>query len=260
MNRLTGKHILITGASRGLGRQLAIDFAGEGAAAISITARRAEDLAQVRDQILAVSPTTRVVTIAANLANQDDIERIVAATLSEFGGRLDVLVNNASVLGPTPMPFLLDYPLEDFREVVNINLIAPFLLIKKALPAMIESGGSIINVTSDAGQTGYPGWGAYGISKFGIEGMSETWAGELEEWDVRVNWVDPGDMNTRMPRDAEPDEDPTQWANPADVTEVFIYLASDESQGVTGQRLQAQEENWGLEEVEESDADPIEQT
>jgi NAD(P)-dependent dehydrogenase (short-subunit alcohol dehydrogenase family) len=158
------------------------------------------------------------------------------------------------------MPFLLDYPLEDFREVVNINLIAPFLLIKKALPAMIESGGSIINVTSDAGQTGYPWWGAYGISKFGIEGMSETWAGELEEWDVRVNWVDPGDMNTRMHRDAEPDEDPSQWANPADVTEVFIYLASDESIEVTGQRLQAQEDNWGLEEAEESDADPIEQT
>jgi len=155
---------------------------------------------------------------------------------------------------------LLDYPLEDFREVVNINLIAPFLLIKKALPAMIESGGSIINVTSDAGQTGYPGWGAYGISKFGIEGMSETWAGELEEWDVRVNWVDPGDMNTRMHRDAEPDEDPSQWANPAEVTEVFIYLASDESKGVSGQRFQAQEDNWGLEEAAESDADPVEQT
>src|SRR3954462_3557707 len=90
MNRLTGKHILITGASRGLGRQLAIDFAGEGAAAIAITARRSEDLAKVRDQILTISPNTRVATIAANLANQDDIERIVAATLSEFGGRLDV--------------------------------------------------------------------------------------------------------------------------------------------------------------------------
>jgi NAD(P)-dependent dehydrogenase (short-subunit alcohol dehydrogenase family) len=252
MNRLKGKHILITGASRGLGRQLAIDFAKEGAAAISITARRAEDLLKVRDEILKVAPKTSVAVIAGNLSSQDDIERVVAATLVEFGGQLDVLVNNASALGPTPMPYLLDYPLEDFREVVNINLIAPFLLIKKALPAMIESGGSIINVTSDAGQTGYPGWGAYGISKFGIEGMSETWAAELEEWDVRVNWVDPGDMNTRMHREAEPDEDPTQWANPADVTDVFIYLASDESKGVTGKRFQAQEENWGLEEEAEA--------
>jgi NAD(P)-dependent dehydrogenase (short-subunit alcohol dehydrogenase family) len=259
MNRLMGKHILITGASRGLGRQLAIDFAGEGATAISITARRTEDLAEVRDRILEASPATRVALIAANLATQDDIERIVAATLSEFSGRLDVLVNNASVLGPTPMPFLLDYPLEDFRDVININLIAPFLLIKKALPAMIEAGGSIINVTSDAGHIGYPGWGAYGISKFGIEGMSETWAAELDESDVRVNWVDPGDMNTQMHRDAEPDENPSQWADPEEVTEVFIYLASDESKGVTGKRFQAQEENWGLKELEASDCNHKEQ-
>jgi NAD(P)-dependent dehydrogenase (short-subunit alcohol dehydrogenase family) len=250
MNRLNGKHILITGASRGLGRQLALDFAAEGAAAIAITARRDQDLAEVRDRIREQSPKTRVVTIAANLTNHDDIERIVATTLSEFGGRLDVLVNNASLLGPTPMPFLLDYPLEDFRDVINVNLVAPFLLIKKALPAMVESGGSIINVTSDAGRTGYPGWGAYGISKFGIEGMSETWAGELEESDVRVNWVDPGDMNTKMHRDAEPEEDPSQWADPKEVTEVFIYLASDESKGVSGRRFQAQEEDWGLEEEE----------
>lgn len=253
MNRLKGKHILITGASRGLGRQLAIDFAAEGAAAISITSRRAQDLMEVRERIQEVAPDTRVVMIAADLREHDDIERLVATTLSEFNGRLDVLVNNASVLGPTPMPFLLDYPLEDFRDVLNVNLIAPFLLIKKTLPAMVESGGSIINVTSDAGRTGYPGWGAYGISKFGIEGMSETWAAELEESDVRVNWVDPGDMNTKMHRDAEPDEDPSQWADPKDVTEVFIYLASDESKGVSGKRFQAQEENWGLDEAESAE-------
>src|SRR5215204_337065 len=137
MNRLQGKHILITGASRGLGRQLAIDFAGEGVSALSITSRRTEDLLEVRDRILEVAPTTRVVMVAANLANHDEIERIVATTLSEFGGRLDVLVNNASVIGPTPMPYLLDYPLEDFRDVLNVNLVAPFLLIKKALPAMV---------------------------------------------------------------------------------------------------------------------------
>lgn len=141
------------------------------------------------------------------------------------------------------MPFLLDYPLEDFRNVINTNLIAPFLLIKKVLPAMIERGGSIINVTSDAGITGYPGWGAYGISKFGLEGLSQTWAAELEESNVRVNWVDPGNMNTAMHRAAEPDEDPNIWANPKDVTEIFIYLASDESLSVNGQRFQAQPED-----------------
>lgn len=277
MNRLQGKYVLITGASQGLGRQLAIAYAREGAAGIALVARRAEALAEVKERIQAVSKTnvvvvaadvnrpediervmqevkerlsasaakTRVLTIAADLTQPEEIERAIATTLCEFNGRLDVLVNNASTIGPTPLPFLLDYPLEDFRRVINTNLIAPFLLIKKALPAMMD-GGSIINVTSDAGITGYPGWGAYGISKFGIEGMSQTWAAELEGSGVRVNWVDPGDMNTQMHRDAEPTEDPRQWANPADVTEVFVYLASDQSLHINGQRFQAQEE-WGQE-------------
>jgi NAD(P)-dependent dehydrogenase (short-subunit alcohol dehydrogenase family) len=241
MKRLEGKYALITGASQGLGRQLAIDFAREGATGISVTARNVEALRELQAEIRAAAPEARVISIGADLSRQEDIERVVATTLTEFGGRLDVLVNNASTLGPTPMPYLLDYPLEDFRNVLGVNLIAPYLFIKKALPAMIERGGSIINVTSDAGRVGYSGWGAYGISKFGIEGMSQTWAAELEDTGVRVNWVDPGDMNTEMHRLAEPDEDPAQWADPSDVTDVFIYLASDESKDVSGRRFRAQE-------------------
>lgn len=246
-NRLQGKHILITGASQGLGKQLAIDFAQASSAGIAIIARDGEALKKLQQKINEISPQTQVLVISADLTKQEDIERAVATTLNEFDGRLDVLINNASSIGLSPMPYLLDYPLEDFRNVINTNLIAPFLLIKKALPAMIENGGSIINVTSDAGVTGYPGWGAYGISKFGIEGMSQTWAAELEDSEVRINWVDPGDMNTTMHRAAEPEEDPNQWANPAEVTEVFIYLASDQSRHINGQRFQAQEDNWGQE-------------
>lgn len=245
MKRLKGKYALITGASRGLGRQLAIDFAHEGAAGLALVARHTEALRNVRDGLVKAVPKANILLIAADLSRPQDIERVVATALSEFDGWLDVLVNNASSLGPAPMPYLLDYPLEDFRNVLDVNLIAPFLLIKNALPAIVEHGGSIVNVTSDAGRVGYPGWGAYGISKFGIEGMSQTWAAELEETGVRVNCVDPGDMNTAMHRAAEPDEDPNEWADPADVTEVFIYLASDKSRGVTGQRFQAQEKNWG---------------
>ena len=241
MNRLNRKKILITGASRGLGRQLALDFAREGAAALALCARHSEPLEKVRDEVMVVAPEIKVVLIEADLSRPLDIERLFAITLHEFHGRLDVLVNNASMLGPSPMPYLLDYPLEEFQAVLNSNLIGPFLAIRKALPAMIEQGGSIINVTSDAGIVGYAGWGAYGISKFGLEGMSQTWAAELEESKVRVNWVDPGSMNTAMHRAAEPDEDPSQWADPAEVTEVFIYLASDESEGVTARRFQAQE-------------------
>lgn len=276
MGRLQGKYILITGASQGLGKQLALDYAKEGAAGIAIVARSESDLKDVRDaiaqntnsnnvvlavaadltrpgeveriieqvrtQLTAKQSRTKILTIAADLSQPEDIERVVATTLNEFNGRLDVLVNNASTIGASPMPYLLDYPLEDFRKAIDTNLIAPFLLIKKVLPAMSNNGGSIINVTSDAGITGYPGWGAYGISKFGIEGMSQTWAAELEGSGVRLNWVDPGNMNTAMHRAAEPDADPNQWANPADVTEVFIYLASDESKQVHGQRFEAQKE------------------
>src|SRR5713101_4609867 len=209
MNKLTGKNILITGASQGLGRELALRFAREGAAGLSLVARHLDRLNKVRDEIRKLGPSRTgtkidIVVIEADVSKPRDIERMVATTLAQFKGHLDVLVNNTSTIGPSPMPNLLDYPVEDFREVIDTNLIGPFLLIKNALPAMIECGGSIINVTSDAGQVGYPGWGAYGISKFGLEGMSQTWASELEDSGVRVNWVDPGNMNTAMHRAAEP--------------------------------------------------------
>jgi NAD(P)-dependent dehydrogenase (short-subunit alcohol dehydrogenase family) len=161
--------------------------------------------------------------VAADLSLEEDIERSAAMTLNEFNGQVDILVNNASSIGPSPMPYLLDYPLDNFRYVINTNLIAPFLLIKKVLPAMIENGGSIINVTSNAGTVGYPGWGAYGISKFGIEGMSQTWAAELEGSGVRVNYVDPGDMNTAMHRAAEPNEIDIM-GKPSGCDRAFIYL------------------------------------
>jgi NAD(P)-dependent dehydrogenase (short-subunit alcohol dehydrogenase family) len=242
MGKLDGKNILITGASQGLGREMALRFAREGAAGLSLVARHADKLNAVRDEVRKLAPKIDIVVIEADVGKSRDIERIVATTLVQFKGELDVLINNASTIGPSPMPYLLDYPVEDFHEVLDTNLIGPFLLIKTALPAMIERGGSIINVTSDAGQVGYPGWGAYGISKFGLEGMSQTWASELQESGVRVNWVDPGSMNTAMHRAAEPEEDPSQWAEPAEVIDVFVFLASDESKGVTGKRFQAQED------------------
>ncbi|MGL5062560.1 MAG: SDR family NAD(P)-dependent oxidoreductase [Microcoleus sp.] len=242
MHRLNGKYALITGASQGLGLEVAIAFAREGAAKVAIVARHADALQQAKAKIQQIAPQTKVLAIAADVTNPQDIERIVAMTLTEFEGRLDVLVNNASTIGLSPMPYLLDYPLATFQQVLNTNLIAPFLLIQKLLPATIERGGSIINVTSDAGVVGYAGWGAYGISKFGLEGLSQTWAAELADSAVRVNWVDPGNMNTAMHRAAEPEEDPTEWADPKDVTEIFVYLASDESKAVNGERFQAQED------------------
>jgi NAD(P)-dependent dehydrogenase (short-subunit alcohol dehydrogenase family) len=138
MNRLAGKRALITGASKGLGRELARAFAAEGASHLVLTARDRVALEDLKRGIEAAHPAAQVTAIAADLGRDDEVERLAALTLSALGGRLDALVNNASTLGATPLPYLLDYPLEDFRRTLNVNLIAPFLLIKKLLPAMIE--------------------------------------------------------------------------------------------------------------------------
>jgi NAD(P)-dependent dehydrogenase (short-subunit alcohol dehydrogenase family) len=242
MSGLSGKRVVITGASRGLGKQLVLAFARAGAEHIAITARNAAMLERVGAEARIVAPRIRILALSADIGRPEEVERVAAAVLSEFRGRVDTLINNASTLGVTPMPFLLDYPVSEFRRVLEVNLMAPYQLTRKLIPAMLEHGGSVINVTSDAGINGYPGWGAYGISKFGLEGMSQTWAAELGGTGIRVNWVDPGNMNTDMHRAAEPDEDPSQWADPADVTPVFIFLASDESARVTGKRFLAQED------------------
>jgi NAD(P)-dependent dehydrogenase (short-subunit alcohol dehydrogenase family) len=240
MKLLSQRFALITGASQGLGRELALAYAREGVRGLALVARGKEPLQKLRSDIGKLAPEVNVVTVQADVGSAADVERVAAITLEASGGRLDVLVNNASTLGPVPMPYLLDYPADDFQQVLNVNLVAPFLLIQNLLAAMIDHGGSIINVTSDAGRVGYPGWGAYGISKFGLEGLSQTWAAELAETPVRVNSVDPGNMNTAMHRDAEPNEDPTAWADPAGVTDVFVFLASEAGQHVRGQRLEAQ--------------------
>src|SRR5437867_12411933 len=138
MNRLFGKQILITGGSQGLGRRLALDFASEGASRLALVARGGDALARAGEEVRAIAPSVHVLTIAADVARQDDIERIVGTTLAAFNGQLDVLVNNAATIGPSPMPWLLDYPLEEFQRVLQTNLIAPFVLIRKTLPAMME--------------------------------------------------------------------------------------------------------------------------
>jgi NAD(P)-dependent dehydrogenase (short-subunit alcohol dehydrogenase family) len=240
MHLLADKFALITGASRGLGREIALAYAKEGVRGLALIARTIEPLQQLRSEIAQIAPEAQITVIQADLGSTTDVERVAAITLEACNGRLDVLVNNASTLGPVPMPYLLDYPADDFQQVLRVNLAAPFLLIQNLMGAMVDHGGSIINVTSDAGRTGYPGWGAYGISKFGLEGLSQTWASELAETAVRVNWIDPGSMNTAMHREAEPEEDPTAWADPADVTEIFVFLASDTSAHIRAQRFEAQ--------------------
>ncbi len=233
---------MITGASRGLGKALALAFAKQGAR-LAICARNEEALLVVKKEAEAAG-ATEVLAIRADISIARDVERFVALTEERFG-HIDVLINNASILGPSPMPMLLDYPEEDFAEVIRVNTMSTFLVTRRVLPVMLQrDSGSIINVTSEAGNTGYAGWGAYGISKFAVEGLTETWADELGETGVRVNMVDPGEMDTDMHQLAVPDCD-YELANPNDVVPVFLYLASDQASSVTGQRISAQQFNEG---------------
>jgi NAD(P)-dependent dehydrogenase (short-subunit alcohol dehydrogenase family) len=231
------KVVMITGASKGLGRALALAFAKEGAR-LAICSRTSNGLLEVKKE--AVSLGAEILAVTADISLNRDVERFVAMTEEAFG-QIDVLINNASILGPSPMPLLLDYPEEDFAEVLRVNSISPFLVTRRVIPGMLQRNqGSIINVTSEAGNVGYAGWGAYGISKFAVEGLTETWADELSETNLRVNMVDPGEMDTDMHRLAVPDCD-YPLAKPEDVVNVFLYLASDKSVVITGQRFEAQQ-------------------
>jgi len=236
MTGLSGKVVMITGASRGLGRALAFAFAGQGAR-LALSARGEAALLQVKRELEARG--AEVLAVAGDMANPRDVERFVAAAEDVYGG-IDVLINNAAILGPSPMPLLLDYPEADFAEVLRVNVIGPFLVTRRVIAHMLQRGsGSVINVTSEAGNVGYAGWGAYGISKFALEGLTETWADEVRETGVRINMVDPGEMDTQMHALAVPDCD-YELAKPEDVTDVFLYLASDEAMDVNGQRFSAQ--------------------
>jgi NAD(P)-dependent dehydrogenase (short-subunit alcohol dehydrogenase family) len=223
VEKLRGKVALISGASSGLGRAIALAYAREGAS-LSVCARRDEALQQVSAAAHALG--AEVIAINADMRSDRDIERLVVLTLEKFG-RVDILVNNASELGPTPLPHLADYPGHAFADVIDVNVTAPFRLTQALLGGMLLRGdGVVINVSSDVAVHGYPGWGAYAVSKAALDGLTRTWAAELEGTGVRIHAIDPGDMDTAMHRKALPDDDPAALARPEDVAEAFVWLAA----------------------------------
>ena len=230
---LGGKVVMITGASRGLGRALTLACAEEGANLV-ITSRNADSLDPVAEE--AEDEGVEVLAIPVDVSRNTDVEKLVSTAVEQFD-KIDVLINNAGLLGPR-VP-IEEYPEDEWREVLEANLTGPFLLTKAIVPHMPE-GGSIINVTSGVSIEGRPRWGAYSVSKFGVEGLTQILAAELEERGIRANSVDPGSMRTEMRAAAYPDEDPMTLITPEENTAVFLYLASDESRDVTGERFKAQ--------------------
>jgi NAD(P)-dependent dehydrogenase (short-subunit alcohol dehydrogenase family) len=189
---------LITGASRGLGLALARALARERWRLV-IDARHPEALAAAQHEL---AEWTSVTAVAGDVG--DAAHRLALARAVNEIGELDVLVNNASTLGVSPLPPLLSYPLDALAEVLRLNTIAPLALVQTLADAL-RPGARILNITSDAAVEAYPGWGGYGASKAALEQLSNVLAAERPEW--RWYWVDPGDMRTAMHQEAFPGED-----------------------------------------------------
>jgi NAD(P)-dependent dehydrogenase (short-subunit alcohol dehydrogenase family) len=215
--------VLITGASRGLGLALARELA-HGGWRLIIDARDPIALESARAEL---AQHTRVIAIAGDVTDAAHRGALVAAA-RELGG-IDAIVNNASILGPSPQPALLDYPLDVLEQVYRTNVIAPLALIQAARTALLP-GARIVNITSDAGVEAYPGWGGYGSSKAALEQLSAILAAEVA--DLRVYWVDPGDMRTQMHQDAFPGEDISDRPLPeASVPGLLELLEGDHPSG-----------------------------
>jgi NAD(P)-dependent dehydrogenase (short-subunit alcohol dehydrogenase family) len=206
---------LITGASRGLGLAVARALAERGWALI-IDARGRDALEAARQDVAA---KTNVVAVPGDVTDEGHRQALADAARS-LGG-LDLVVNNASVLGPSPLPPLLDYSIEALEAVYRANVIAP-LAILQAVKDSLKPGAIIINVTSDAGVEAYEGWGGYGSSKAALEHLSAILAAEQPSW--RVYWADPGDMRTTMQQDAFPGEDISDRPLPEESVPGFLRL------------------------------------
>jgi NAD(P)-dependent dehydrogenase (short-subunit alcohol dehydrogenase family) len=223
MGTLDGQSALITGASRGLGRALALSFAREGAV-VALCGRRLAPLEDVAAEVCAAG--VRAVVISADLGVARDVERVAATALDHLGA-VDILVNNASDLGTVPLAHLSDAGSEALQRALDVNVLGPFRLTRAVIGGMLLRGrGLVVNITSDAAVEGYPGWGVYGASKAALEGLTRSWAAELEGSGVRIIAVDPGDMDTDMHRAADPDADPATLRNPADVAEAILRVVT----------------------------------
>lgn len=198
---MSSRTALVTGASRGLGFAFASHLARTGWRLV-IDARTTSDLSVAAQALRDLADTT-VIAIHGDITDPQHAAALVAA--AEDLDDLELLVNNASTLGPSPLPSLADYPIDALAHVHDVNVAAPLRLIQLALPALRRAHGTIVNVTSDAAIEAYEGWGGYGSAKAALEQISNVLA--REEPAVRVLWVDPGDMNTRMHQEAFPGED-----------------------------------------------------
>jgi len=234
---LEGLNAIVTGASRGIGRVIARTYARHGAH-VTVCARHEDGLKDLCRE--STEYPGRIQYITADITNPEDRENLFSKAMSNEI-KLDVLVNNAGILGPRAT--IKNFPDSLWDQVIDVNLNAMFHLTKMALNIMTDqqSDGRIINITSGVGIRGYARWGAYSVSKFGVEGLTQVLAAEMEGTGIEVNAVNPGPISTDMRAEAFPQEDPDSIPSPEDIMDVFLYLASPDGKGNNGQRYEAQD-------------------
>lgn len=236
---LDGRIILITGASDGIGRALALDAARLGAQVI-LHGRNVKKLEAVYDEIEAIDGCKTPSIAALDLASADsEAYMVLAASIESEFGRLDGLVHNASILGQRLS--IEQYDATEWQRVLHVNLTAAFALTQALFPMLKASAdASIVFTSSGVGRVGKAFWGAYAVSKFGTEALSQILAAENEHSKIRVNCVNPGPVRSKMRLEAYPAEDRDLLKRPEEILAVYLYLLGAEGAGVTGQSLDAQ--------------------
>ncbi len=228
---------VVTGASRGLGAALMAELSRRGASVVGVArGREALDarVKQLRDE------GRRVFGVAADVADKDSTHRIAQEAQALLGG-VDLLIHNASELGPVPLQPVLDTECEELERVLQANLVGPFRLTKAlAAPMVLEKRGMVVHLSSDAAVEAYPTWGAYGVSKAAQDHLARILAAELEGTGVRVFSVDPGEMDTRMHADAIPGADVKTLLEPLTVAQRIARLIEEAPAG----RVRVKAEEW----------------
>ncbi len=228
---------VVTGASRGLGATVARFLAGEGFDLL-LTARHSAPLVAFAEELAPFRVRVEVVTgDVTDPGHRRELARRV-------GSGLDVLVNNASDLGPSPLPPLTEFPLPALESVYRTNVVAPVALVQELLPALVQRRGLVVNISSDAAIGGYPGWGGYGASKAALDLVSRTLAHELADRGVSVASVDPGDLRTAMHQAAYPGQDISDRPLPEITLPFWAWFFHQPVQGLSGQRFRAQSDRW----------------
>lgn len=236
---LRGRVILITGATAGIGRELALHTARLGAQVI-LHGRSTKKLEQVYDEIEEIEGAARpsIAVLDLSIADGEAYVTLAESIDTEFG-RLDGVVHNAGILGQRLS--IEQYDISEWQRVLHVNLTVPFVITRQLLPLLRKSEDpSVIFTSSGVGRVGKAFWGAYSVSKFGTESLSQILAAENRHTTLRINCLNPGPVRTRMRLEAYPAEDRDKLLSPADVMPGYVYLLGPDSKGVTGQSFDLQ--------------------